>query len=75
MGDEEAVDHVELGGAPPVEPGDDAVLDHELGLGVGRPGGRDEPELGPGLDEQLAAELRLLARGEATAPRPVTHRP
>ena len=65
MGDEEAVDHVELGGVPPVEPDDDAVLYHELGLGIRRPGGGDEPELGPGLDEQLAAELRRLPRDEA----------
>ena len=34
----------------------DTVLDDELRLGVGRPGGRDEAELGPRLDEHLATE-------------------
>ena len=49
VGDQEAVDDVEVGGGLPVHPRDDAVLDHELGLGVVRPVHRDEAELGCGV--------------------------
>ncbi len=57
-----------------VEPHDHTVLDNELRRRIGRSRGGDEPQLGPGLDEHLAAKLRLLARDEAPAPRRVSHR-
>ena len=56
--DQEAVDHVELRGGAPVETRHDPVLDDELRSGIGGPAGRDEAELRPRLDEQLAPELR-----------------
>ena len=74
VGDEEAVDHVELGLGPPVQPHDAAVLDDELRLGIVRPVHRDEPELRQRAHEQLAPELLLRARGEAAGPRGVSHR-
>ena len=46
VGDEEAVDHVELRGGLSVHARHDAVLDHELGLGIVRAVHRDEAELG-----------------------------
>ena len=73
--DEEAVDHVEVRSVAAVEPHDAAVLDDELRLGVGRPVGGDEPELGPRLHEKLAPQLRRLACREARAPARVRHPP
>ena len=71
--DEEAVDHVEVRSIAAVEPHDAAVLDDELRLGVGRPVGGDEPQLGPRLDEHLPPQLRFLARREAPAAARVSH--
>ena len=48
--------------ARPSSRDDDTGLDDELGLGVGRPCGGNEAELGPGLDQHLAAE-RASPRG------------
>ena len=70
MCDDEAVDHVEVGGRAPVHPDDDPVLDDELRLGVVRPAGCDEPELGERRDELLAMEIAPVTRREA----PATHR-
>ncbi len=73
MGDEEAVDHVELRDVLAVEAHDGAVSDHELGLGVARAVGGDETELGPRLDERLLPELGRLARAKACAAPLVSH--
>ena len=62
------VDDVELVVPAPVDPDDASVLDHELRLRVVRAVERDEPELRPRRDEQLAAELASLARDEALRP-------
>ena len=63
--DEEAVDHVEVGGVAAVHAPDDAVDDDQLGLGIVRPVRRDQAELGHRRDDQLAAQLLLGARAEA----------
>ncbi len=68
--DDEPVDHVEVGGRAPVHPDDDPVLDDELRLGVVRPAGCDEPELGERGDELLAMEIAPVTRRETAA----THR-
>ena len=48
MRDEETVDHVELRGVLAVEAENDAVPHHELRVGIRRPVGGDEAELGHG---------------------------
>ena len=73
VGDEKPVDDVELGRRPAVEARHDAVLDPQLGLGVGRAVGGDETELGPRLDEQLTPQLRPFARDEAAATARLSH--
>ena len=56
LGDE-AVDHVEVGGGPPVHLDDAAVLDDEARLGIVRARHGDEPELRLRSDERLAADV------------------
>ena len=63
MGDDEAVDDVELGSIAPVHARHDAALDDELRLGVVRAVRRDEAELGQRRDELLEMEV---ARRRAT---------
>ena len=60
--------------ALPVHPRDDAVLDHELGLGVVRAVHRDEAELGRRRDQHLAPQLLLGPRREPAAAGALRHR-
>ena len=72
VGDEEAVDHVELGGVPPVEPDDDAVLYHELGLGIQGPAAATSPSSGQGSTSSSRRSSDAPARRSArsAAPQP-----
>ena len=71
--DDEAVDDVELGRSLAVEPRDDAVFDLQLRRRVVRPPGGDESEFREGRDQQLAAQLAVLAARKAAARRFGTH--
>ena len=65
---DEAVDHVEVLDAAAVHRNHPPILDLESRLRIVGAVHRDEPELRVGRDQQLAAQLSLLARDEPVRP-------
>ena len=65
VSDEEAVDHIELGGGAAVHAHDDPVLDHELRRRIVRAVRGNEPKLREGRHEELTSKLSCRTSGGA----------